>query len=199
MSFVWIIGAIFFNFCERKFTKLRSRKQDNGPSVEVFMSCYNEEAVLERSIDSLEKTTYQNYRIILIDDKSSDNTLRIMRSLAKKYSNIEIKAQKKNMGKAAALNRALNESKADYILCVDADTIFKEDALSYLVAALSADDRIAAVTGRPTVKNTSTLMEKLQLLEYILNIDMIKRSQSFFLRHIMDCFGSFNSFSPFCS
>ena len=55
------------------------------------MSCYNEEAVLERSIDSLEKITYQNYRVILIDDKSSDNTLQIMHSLAKKYSNIEIK------------------------------------------------------------------------------------------------------------
>ena len=88
MSFVWIIGAIFFNFCERKFTKLRFKRQDNGPSVEVFMSCYNEEAVLERSIDSLEKITYQNYRVILIDDKSSDNTLQIMHSLAKKSTNI---------------------------------------------------------------------------------------------------------------
>ena len=99
MSFVWIIGAIFFNYCERTFTKLRSKKQDNGPSVEVFMSCYNEEAVLERSIDSLERITYQNYRVVLIDDKSSDNTLQIMKKLAKKYSNIEIKAQKKTWEK----------------------------------------------------------------------------------------------------
>ena len=189
MSFVWIIGAIFFNYCERTFTKLRSKKQDNGPSVEVFMSCYNEEAVLERSIDSLEQITYQNYRVVLIDDKSSDNTLQIMQKLAQKYPNIEIKAQKKNMGKAAALNRALSESKADYILCVDADTIFKKDSLSYLVAVLSADQRIAAVTGRPIVKNVSTLIGKLQFLEYILNIDMIKRSQSFFLGHIMTVSG----------
>lgn len=98
-------------------------------------------------------------------------------------------AQRKNMGKAAALNQALSESKAEYILCVDADTIFKEDSLSYLVAALSADKRIAAVTGRPVVKNTSTLMGKLQDLEYILNIDMIKRAQSFFLGHIMTVSG----------
>lgn len=99
MSFFWVIGAIFFNYCERTFTKLRLKRKDNGPSVEVFMSCYNEEAVLERSIDSLEQITYQNYRVILIDDKSSDNTLQIMHTLAKKYSNIEIKAQKKIWGK----------------------------------------------------------------------------------------------------
>ena len=189
MSFVWIIGAIFFNFCEQKFTNMRLKRQDEGPFVEIFMSCYNEEAVLERSIASLEKLIYQNYQIVLIDDKSSDNTLQIMHSLAKKYSNIKVKSQKKNMGKAAALNRALSESNADYILCVDADTVFKKDSLSYLVAVLAADERIAAVTGRPIVKNVSTLMGKLQFLEYILNIDMIKRSQSFFLGHIMTVSG----------
>ena len=90
------------------------------------MSCYNEEAVLERSIDSLEQITYQNYRVVLIDDKSSDNTLQIMQKLAQKYPNIEIKAQKKNMGKAAALNRALSESKADYICALTQTQFLKK-------------------------------------------------------------------------
>lgn len=189
MSFVWMIGAILFNYCTHTFIKHYPRKQEDGPSVEVFMSCYNEEAVLERSVETLEELTYKNYRVVLIDDKSSDHTLQIMHSLAQRYSNIVIKAQKRNMGKAAALNRALSESHAEFILCVDADTIFKPDSLSYLVASLDADPRIAAVTGRPIVKNISTLMGKLQFLEYILNIDMIKRSQSFFLGHIMTVSG----------
>lgn len=189
MSFVWIIGSIFFNMCEKQFVKKRTHKVNDGPSVEIFMSCYNEEEMLPSSIESLEKIEYQNYKIILIDDKSTDNTLKVMKKLAKKYPNIKIKAQKENMGKAMALNCALKESKADYILCVDADTEFEKDSLSYLVASIAADEKIAAVTGRPIVKNTNTLIGKLQFLEYIMNIDMIKRAQSFFLGHILTVSG----------
>ncbi|MGX5377021.1 glycosyltransferase family 2 protein [Ligilactobacillus sp. LYQ135] len=189
MSFVWIIGSIFFNLSERQFVKYRSKKEDDGPLVEIFMSCYNEETMLSSSIESLEKITYKNYRIILIDDKSTDNTLEVMHQLVKKYSNIVVKAQPENMGKAMALNRALKESQAEYILCVDADTEFEKDAVSYLVSAISADKKIAAVTGRPIVKNVSTIMGKLQFLEYIMNIDMIKRAQSFFLGHILTVSG----------
>lgn len=189
MSFIWIVGSIFFNICERKFVKNRNSKIDDGPSVDIFMSCYNEEQMLARSVNSLEKISYKNYRIVLIDDKSTDDTLKIMLELERKYSNIVVKAQKENMGKAMALNRVLNESKADYILCVDADTEFEKDSLSYLVAAINADPKIAAVTGRPTVKNANTLIGKLQLLEYVMNIDMIKRAQSFFLGHILTVSG----------
>lgn len=189
MSFVWIIGSIFFNLCEKQFVKNRNRKVSDGPSVDIFMSCYNEEDMLVSSVESLEKINYKNYQIVLIDDKSTDNTLKLMKMLVTKYSNIVIKAQKENMGKAKALNWALSESKADFVLCVDADTEFEPNSLSYLVSAIEADPKIAAVTGRPIVKNTETIMGKLQFLEYIMNIDMIKRAQSFFLGHILTVSG----------
>lgn len=162
---------------------------DQPPRVDVFMSCFNEEAVLADSINSLEKINYPNYNIILIDDKSTDNTLNVMRELEKQYSNIQIIAQPVNRGKAMALNTALQSSTADYILCVDADTLFEPQALTHLVNTIIHQPKVAAVTGRPIVKNNQTLMGKLQYLEYIMNIDMIKRSQSFFLNHILTVSG----------
>lgn len=189
MSFVWIIGSFFFNLSERHFFKNPDGVEDDGPGVDVIMSCFNEEAVLEKSVRSLEQISYRNFHVVLVDDKSTDGTLDIMRRLAMEYSNVVVMTQPVNRGKAAALNRALKESTAEYILCVDADTTFEEQSLSRLVAAIGADNRIAAVTGRPVVKNVKTLVGKLQYLEYVMNIDMIKRAQSFFLGHILTVSG----------
>lgn len=196
MSFVWIIGSFFFNLSERHFFKNPDGVEDDGPGVDVIMSCFNEEAVLEKSVRSLEQISYRNFHVVLVDDKSTDGTLDIMRRLAMEYSNVVVMTQPVNRGKAAALNPALKESTAEYILCVDADTTFEEQSLSRLVAAIGADNRIAAVTGRPVVKNVKTLVGKLQYLEYVMNIDMIKRAQSFFLGHILTVSGVLTLFRP---
>ncbi|NVY96863.1 glycosyltransferase [Lactobacillus sp. DCY120] len=182
MSLLWLFGAIYSNH------QLQNTSQADAnsvqPSVEIFMSCFNEAKILERSVDYLEKLNYNNYKLILINDKSTDNTLEIMQQLAQTYSNIIILALKTNHGKANAMNVALKHCQSDYILCVDADSLIDPDALLYLTQTITADPKIAAVTGRPLVHNVSSIIGKLQYMEYALNIDFIKRSQSFFVNKI---------------
>lgn len=189
MSFIWIIGSVFFNIFNKNIYQAVKNPDVNLPQVDIFMSCFNEEDTVTIAVNSLEKINYPNFNIILIDDKSTDNTLEIMQQLQAKYHNITIKIQANNLGKAAALNTALKNSQAKYILCVDADTTFEPNSLENLIKTAEMNPNIGAVTGRPVVQNVKTVMGKLQFLEYIMNIDAIKRAQSFFMGRIMTVSG----------
>lgn len=191
MSLIWIIGTLFYeaySFHQSNHS-IKTCKYQPDPSVDIFMSCYNEEFVLTDAVKSLENLDYSNYSIILIDDLSTDRTLSIMKKLEREFSNIKVIASNKNMGKASELNYALSKSSAEYILCVDADSIFDKSSLSYLVNFLEINSQCGAVTGRPMVKNTKTILGKLQFLEYYMNIDFIKRSQFLLTNHILTVSG----------
>lgn len=192
MSIVWIIGTLFFQIWNH-FTIQRKRTYD--PSVDVVVACYNEEDTIKEAVDSLEQQTYPNFRIVMVDDKSTDNTLQSMQALQKQYHNVHLIALDHNQGKAHALNVALVQSTADYILCIDADATFAPDAIAYLVDTIISDLKIAAVTGRPVIKNVKNMITALQYLEYITNIDFIKRAQSFFTNHLYTVSGVLALFS----
>ncbi len=191
MSLIWIIGALFYEIYSIYQVKQSRKicKSQLDPSVDIFMSCYNEETVLGDAVKSLEQLEYSNYSLILIDDLSTDHTLSIMRDLEQKYSNIKIIASNENKGKASELNAALSKSTAKYILCVDADSIFDKSSLSHLVNFLELNPKCGAVTGRPMVKNTRTILGKLQFLEYYMNIDFIKRAQFLLTNRILTISG----------
>lgn len=186
MSLVWIIGSIFYILVKKKPKPVRKEMQ---PSVEILMSCFNEEQVLEACVKTLVDLDYENYTITLIDDKSTDNTVGVMRKLRDKYPQVKVIESQENLGKAEELNRGLEQSRADYILCVDADAIFDQHALSHLVATMENNRKLGAVTGRPIVKNTKTVIGKLQYLEYIMNIDFIKRAQDMLSNNILTVSG----------
>ena len=105
------------------------------------------------------------------------------------WETLTILEQKENKGKATALNVALQQVNSKYMLVIDADSYLSKDALSYLLAELTSSSDIGAVTGRPIVRNRTTLLGKLQTLEYLSVIDAIKRAQSLFLGAIMTVSG----------
>ncbi|WP_367376881.1 glycosyltransferase family 2 protein [Lactiplantibacillus plantarum] len=109
MSLVWIIGTMFYELLIKYQTNKNESVSvhEQEPTVDIFMSCYNEADVLETAVQSLESLDYENFSLILIDDHSSDDTLRIMRQLANDYSNIKIIVSDRNQGKAEELNKAL--------------------------------------------------------------------------------------------
>lgn len=188
MSIVWIVGSFYENLGNQNSYHRKSLSCE--PTVDILMSCHNEENILYKSVESLANQNYENYKIILIDDGSDDNTIDQMK-LAKLKLNrhIEIIQLAANMGKAHALNVGLSKSKADFILCVDADSITASDALGYLVDSLLAEPQLGAVTGRPVVLNTVNLISKLQYIEYFLNVDCIKRAQAYFCKLILTVSG----------
>jgi len=93
--------------------------------ISVIMSVFNNECHLKESIQSILDQTYDKFEFIIVDDSSTDNSLRIIENFMLKDSRIRLIRNSKNIGLTKSLNIALKLAKGDYIARMDADDISK--------------------------------------------------------------------------
>jgi cellulose synthase/poly-beta-1,6-N-acetylglucosamine synthase-like glycosyltransferase/spore germination protein YaaH/peptidoglycan/xylan/chitin deacetylase (PgdA/CDA1 family) len=140
------------------------------PLVSVIVPAYNEELNVVNSINNLLKTTWPNTEIIFVDDGSKDGTYEKVYNAFHHHPQVKL-FTKPNGGKASALNFGINESKADYVICIDADTHLQPDAIGKLMrhfeAASSLPSPVGAVAGNVKVGNPVNLLTRWQSIEYI--------------------------------
>jgi len=147
--------------------------------VTVIVPAYNEEDVIVYSIKSLIEQTYPNIEIIVIDDGSKDNTYQLAKTFEFEEDNRSLKVlSKSNAGKSRALNYAIEHAKGNLICTVDADSRLDPYAIEMLVQHF-ADPQIAAVAGSVAVVNQDSFLTKLQALEYIQGLNMVKNAQAY--------------------
>lgn len=91
--------------------------------ISVLMGIYNCEPTLGEALDSLFAQTYQNFKIILCDDGSSDETFSVAKSYADKHDNIVLIKNEKNMGLNYTLNHCLEYADTEYCARMDGDDI----------------------------------------------------------------------------
>lgn len=91
------------------------------PLISVVMSVYNHENVVARAIESILNQTYKNFELLICDDFSNDNTLKIIEDF--NSSKIKIFQNKKNLGLTKSLNLLIKNSKGELIARQDADDI----------------------------------------------------------------------------
>lgn len=102
------------------------------PLVSVVVPVYNARGKIVATVDNLERQTYNNLEIILVDDGSTDDSYRDCRSLAKKNSFVHA-FHKTNGGIASARNYGLRKASGTYIMFVDQDDQLDAQAISYCV------------------------------------------------------------------
>ena len=88
--------------------------------ISVIIPVYNGEKYLEECLDSILNQIYTNFEIIIVNDGSTDNSLKICRKYQKKDKRIRI-INTENHGVSHARNIGIKESKGDYITFVDCD------------------------------------------------------------------------------
>ena len=113
--------------------------------VSIIIACYNQEAYLSETLDSVLKQTYSNWECIIIDDGSTDNSAKIAKEYSYKYSNIKYLYQE-NQGVCIARNNAIKQSIGKYILCLDADDKISPQYISLCVNELDQDQNVSLVT-----------------------------------------------------
>lgn len=109
---------------------------DDGPSVAVIIPTKNNVAVLRACVESLEKTTYKNYEVVIIDNESDDReTLDYLRETRHKV--LPVANPRGKFSFAAINNAAVKEVSADYVLFLNNDTeVITPDWLSQMVGYL---------------------------------------------------------------
>lgn len=93
---------------------------DTHPLISVIVPVYNVERYIERCIDSIISQTYDNLDIILVDDGSTDSSLKICQQYQEKNPRIRV-LHKQNGGQASARNMGLETARGDLIAFVDSD------------------------------------------------------------------------------
>ncbi|CAG5241543.1 glycosyl transferase family 2 protein [Streptococcus pneumoniae] len=100
--------------------------------VSVIVPIYNVEKYLKYSIGGILKQSYKNLEIILVNDGSQDNSLAICEEYSKIDNRIKI-ISVENGGQGKARNIGLQHSTSDWILFLDADDYYDNNAVEYLV------------------------------------------------------------------
>ena len=86
----------------------------------VAISAYNIENYVKRAIDSVLNQTFKNYELLVIDDCSTDSTMKVIEEIVGEKA--KILQTKKNSGTAAASrNIAIENAKGEYLLFLDGD------------------------------------------------------------------------------
>jgi len=89
--------------------------------VSVVIPVYNSQDTLIRCVESLAFGRFRNIEIILVDDKSKDNSWEICKQLSEKYEMVKCYQNDKNSGVSATRNTGLRKASGEYILFVDSD------------------------------------------------------------------------------
>jgi biofilm PGA synthesis N-glycosyltransferase PgaC len=176
MSFFWMIGALLF-FYRRERNHQVPPVLKEYPFVSILVPCHNEESVIRATIEVLARNHYPNFEIIAIDDGSNDRTGAILSELSRVHACLRTVTLAQNFGKAMALRAGAAASRAEFLMCVDADALLSDDALLWMIPHFLQSGRVAAVTGNPRVKNRRGLLTRIQIGEFASIIGMVKRSQ----------------------
>jgi chlorobactene glucosyltransferase len=105
----------------------------NTPMVSIIVPMRNEERNARQCIESLMSQNYSNFEVIVVDDRSEDDTLKILKEFASKHSNIRLVEGTPTpegwIGKNHALWQGVREAKGIWFLFLDADTISENHML----------------------------------------------------------------------
>lgn len=99
--------------------------------ISLIVPIYNKEKYIKNCIESLISQTYKDIEILLIDDGSTDSSLKICNSYKIKDDRIKVYS-KKNGGVSSARNYGLNKMSGEKVLFVDADDYIEEDYVDTL-------------------------------------------------------------------
>ena len=138
------------------------------PGVSIIVPAYNEEINAVRTVESLLQQDYPNLQIVFVDDGSKDATYKKVSDFFAAVPNVQV-VTKTNGGKATALNYGINLAVNDFVVCIDADTQLKQDAVTQLMKKFySAEGQapVGAVAGNVKVGNEINMITKWQSIEY---------------------------------
>jgi glycosyltransferase involved in cell wall biosynthesis len=123
----------------------------NGVKVTVLMSVYNSQDYLDDAIKSILTQTYKNFEFLIIDDGSTDDSLKIINSYKDKRIRV---VSRENKGLVYSLNQGLKLAKGEFIARQDSDDISLPHRLEKEIVFLENNDNIGMVGSNYTIINT---------------------------------------------
>ena len=166
-----------YSIAATKYQKRKLKKhppvinENFKPFVSIMIPAHNEESVIENTVRNILNIDYPNFEIIVIDDRSTDNTASVIKDLESREERVKalIRDTEAFPGKSAVLNDALAHAKGEAILVFDADATVEPDFLTKLIPNLEPAD-VGAVQARKIIRNKDVnILTRCQNNEYTMD------------------------------
>ncbi len=145
------------------------------PNISVLMTTYNAEKFLKFSLKSIVKQSFSNWELIIIDDCSKDNSLKIINSF--KNKKIKVYKLRKHLGRTKALNYGLDKCKGKYVAILDADDFSNKHRLKKQFNHLEKNKK---------TKMTCSWFTRIYPNKFIKELSKPKIRYNFFRKHLLE-------------
>ena len=138
--------------------------------ISVVIAAHNEEAVIVRTLDSLRRSTYPFYEVLVADDASTDRTGQLVLDYQMQHPGIDLRIVEmpENVGKGGALNEALRQyARGQFVMTLDADSIIEPDAMTNALSYFE-DPYVAGVAANVQILEEPTALGILQRFEHMI-------------------------------
>lgn len=180
--FIRYAVLIWFAYLQHLEHMQEPPEAEEYPFVTLIVPAYNEGVMLEAAVDGLMAIDYPRFEVLIVDDGSTDDTYSEALRLSGVYGAKHVRViTQPNGGKASALNNGIANARGELILCMDGDSRLEPQTLKQGVKHFS-DPSVGAVAGDVKVVNRLNLLTKLQALEYIEGLSLVRTAHAFFRR-----------------
>ena len=118
----------------------------------IIMAVYNKELYVEKAIESVLNQSYKNFELIIVNDGSQDNSIKICKRYAKRDRRIIILEQN-NLGVSSARNLGINHSSGEYIIFLDADDYLENRCIEKFIQEVDINNDVYICSFRRIYKN----------------------------------------------
>ncbi|HLL60859.1 MAG TPA: glycosyltransferase [Candidatus Nitrosocosmicus sp.] len=151
----------------------KSKELKEKPLVSVVIPVFNGSSYLEETVKSVQKSQYQKFEILLIDDGSTDKSKHICHSLEKKYKNVRFFSFPKNRGLGNVLNFALKKAHGEFICRINQDDRMLPFRIQTQVNFLTKNTQVVAVGS--CIKLFRNEKNKYEIVKFLETDEEIKR------------------------
>lgn len=145
--------------------------------VSIITPTYNCAKFIARTIDSVVAQTYSNWEMIIVDDRSKDDTKQIVEEYMQKDSRIKYHLLEQNSGAAVARTTAMGLAQGSYMAFLDSDDIWYSDKLERQIKWMEDNDRAFSCTSYEQIDEEDNLLNR--------TIKTIKKTD--YNRLLLDC------------
>jgi glycosyltransferase involved in cell wall biosynthesis len=162
----WVTATLYLlvNSSKIKYLRAVPVTTRNLPSLAVIIAVRNEERDLQEALETLCHLKYSNYRLVVINDRSTDSTPQILTAFEKKYSHLTVihieELPKGWLGKNHALYKGYEVSDEEWILFTDADIRYAPETLNKAIQHC-INNKLDHLTALPDVHSRSAFFNSI--------------------------------------
>ena len=142
-----------------------ANKKKEKTKIDIILPNYNSSEFIIKTIKSILKQTYKNWKLIIVDDCSDKKTINILKQISKN-KNIKVFFLNKNHGAGFCRNLAIKKSNSPYIAFIDSDDTWKKDKLKKQIDFMKKNNFSFSYTNYKTFDEKNRKVDNPLKLDY---------------------------------